>query len=518
MCCKECGRLFDISINAKIYQDELDLKEKIFSGELPLYECPHCGATNEYYQPFLYFDNDKDFVIKVDNLGDNIAYYEDYIKGKKDNDNKLWLSVTSLGSLGSKIAMLENGLDYRVATLYQLFVEEESFKRAKEQHPEIKVVLSKFVKEDDILLLRIIFEDKDRTTYTQDLKFDKQLYSIFYKKYIDALNNMWTFCFDNETAYMFLEKLHENLLRDDNDIVEFASIECPNGNLAFAYIPTFNEGKYGTTDKVAVMKDGDIGAAIIRRVYRMCRYDVPIFLDCPTVAYSLKDIEIITSKDSNAELGNEDYAENVIAKCFERKVDEVELAKKDVIIGIECVLENVNDHDLLFYKKLINKEFKLPGNLRTKLYCNEYNDGTRYLRVFLNQKDVDRDDITKVVMKFDDVVKIVINSPDRYDGLEFVVDKDEPGKNVGWSQWNLTQYRKNSFMLDSDKMKNLMLNITDKEKEFLQLLSYQCIYKVYVENKPPKKIAEELRVPFDDVDKSLGYGYGRLKYIVLDNY
>ncbi len=32
MCCRECGKLFDISINAKIYQNETELRDKISRG------------------------------------------------------------------------------------------------------------------------------------------------------------------------------------------------------------------------------------------------------------------------------------------------------------------------------------------------------------------------------------------------------------------------------------------------------------------------------------------------------
>lgn len=91
-----------------------------------------------------------------------------------------------------------------------------------------------------------------------------------------------------------------------------------------------------------------------------------------------------------------------------------------------------------------------------------------------------------------------------------ILDKDYPHANLSWTQRRITEYRKNSFILDVEKMKNLMLTMNDKEKEYLQQLSYDCIYKVYVENKVTKQITEELNVPFKVVDEALGYGYGRL--------
>ena len=121
-------------------------------------------------------------------------------------------------------------------------------------------------------------------------------------------------------------------------------------------------------------------------------------------------------------------------------------------------------------------------------------------------------------MTFNDIVKIVINFPDEYDGILMILDKDDPNAVLRWTQKRITIYRQNSFMLDPEKMKKLMLKINGREKEFVEKLCYDCIYKVYIEGKTPKQIAKELDLPEKDVHDALDLGYERIKHIVWSNF
>ena len=135
--CKDCGKLFEIDIHAKVYSHETDLRELISSGEIHVRKCPYCEKENTYPHPFMYIDEDCDFVIRVNNLDEHIAYYEDELK-HKEATSKTLLGVTSLADLQSKIIMLESGLDYRIGTLYQSAIESQALKmlQKKFQKPE----------------------------------------------------------------------------------------------------------------------------------------------------------------------------------------------------------------------------------------------------------------------------------------------------------------------------------------------------------------------------------------------
>ena len=73
-------------------------------------------------------------------------------------------------------------------------------------------------------------------------------------------------------------------------------------------------------------------------------------------------------------------------------------------------------------------------------------------------------------------------------------------------------------MNNSKLVKKLLLELKPEEISFIGQFRYDVIFKVYFEDTSPKKIAEEMNVPFEAVDEAIGYGYWFLKHIIWYNY
>ncbi len=513
--CEKCGKVFDIDVPRIIDSKDVDLKKKLFDGQLQRYVCPHCKEDNFQHYPFKYVDEDLDFEVYGNSLAWAVAYYEDFKDDILDSGKRV-VCATSNSNVCSKIVMLENGLDYRIATIYQLLVEKKVRNLMEKQDKKAKFVESYVeIDEDGDVAIFVCFDNME----TKVVKLDKDLYNKIKEKDLKDLDNMWTFAFDQETAIAYLKKKEEKWVRDERDVVDVALVDLGDGIVDFAEIPQFKVGEFNEDDEVCVMLHGDITNAKVVRTFRMCSYDIPFDFDCPTIAYKIQNVEVITSNDSNAELYNEDYIETVLKPyAFEDKdLDPTVLAKKDVIIGLENLKDASGVFELVETKE-IKKGTKLCLNdIKDRIHFG-FMDNKPFVKVYLNQIDFDNEHASRVVLKFDDLIRLVVNAPDLYSGVGIVLDKDDKKANIFFDQKQITDYRKNSFMLDGERMKDLMLKMTDKEKEYLQKMSYDCIYKVYVEGKNVQQIMEELNINKEEIDSALGYGYGRLKHIVWDNY
>ncbi len=167
--CNDCGKLFEIDIHAKVYSNETDLRDLISNAKIHFRKCPYCGKENNYPHPFMYIDEDRDFVIRVNNLDEHIAYYGDELKNNKSTDKTLLLGVTSLADLQSKIIMLENGLDYRIGTLYQIVVERRALKKLQAKFPKAGINFSRFIQMDDGFGIEVYFKNEEGKTFAKPI-------------------------------------------------------------------------------------------------------------------------------------------------------------------------------------------------------------------------------------------------------------------------------------------------------------------------------------------------------------
>ena len=510
--CKECGAVFEINVDKTISSKETELKQQLLSFKLPIKKCPYCEAKGVHQFPFEYINEEKKFIIRFNDLDEHISYYEDVIKKSNKKFDGIEIGATSLIDMNSKIIMLENGLDYRVGTLYQNILEKECLDYIKKNHCDFKMDFSTFNIHNNTLELVIFFENEEGKIATYPVPFLMDEYQKLYNENIDLLNNIFTYCFDIDIAEVYLnKKLNEESI-NKSEIIEFALVDYTNGHSGFAFILSFNEDKLMVGDYVCLMYEGDIETATIRRKFKMRECDVPIDFGSPIIAYKPRNIEIETSRDSDEELENEEYVETILKKAIKKdNINEVELSKKDVIVGVDCI---VDEDD---FQMVANNE-KPSSNKISFEFRSACLDGKNYLKVYFNQKDFNEKNTSKAVMTFNDIVKIVINFPDEYDGILIILDKDDPNAILRWTQKRITIYRQNSFMLDPEKMKKLMLKIHGREKEFVEKLCYDCIYKVYIESKSPKQIAKELDLPEKDVHDALDLGYERIKHIVWSNF
>lgn len=157
--CKSCGRLFTSSacqsINAST---QPELKEKILSGELFLWECPECGARQLLKYPLVYVDPVQHLIIC---LSDIPMAIEDL----GGNTGRL---VGEVGELIEKIKIFDAGLD------------------------DVAVEMCKFITlqemQKDVTLKFLNFEGADNSlVFTYPENGEMQLLSLGFNVYEDCL-------------------------------------------------------------------------------------------------------------------------------------------------------------------------------------------------------------------------------------------------------------------------------------------------------------------------------------------
>lgn len=101
--CPNCGRTHKIefipSVNVALSPE---LKDKVKSGELFIWECPFCGQRNLLSEPFLYHDPDEKILILLSSSAVRADGHAEGYTGRL---------VGSVGELVEKISIFDAGLD-----------------------------------------------------------------------------------------------------------------------------------------------------------------------------------------------------------------------------------------------------------------------------------------------------------------------------------------------------------------------------------------------------------------------
>lgn len=101
--CSACGKGRTIeTVNSINVQTNPELKEKVRSGEMFIWQCPHCGKSNLIKDQFLYHDPQEKVLIL---LTDSNVRSEDV------PDGYVGRVVHSTGDLMEKINIFDSGLD-----------------------------------------------------------------------------------------------------------------------------------------------------------------------------------------------------------------------------------------------------------------------------------------------------------------------------------------------------------------------------------------------------------------------
>ena len=538
MCCHDCHEKFEIEfitlVDVNTYPE---LKDKVIDGTLYMHKCPHCGYINFFYNPSLYVDSKNQVMIQQGNIPSLVEYYnivvKEQIKEMQEQIPEL-IEYKQIGAedyvdLVNKILFFEHGLDYRIATIYQVLMEEEFAEHHKSKNGDAEnkptVVNSCFEEKDGNLSMCIYYftdekrENKKKKTYP----FNKKIYDDIKDKYSNELDKVFTYCFTRDMAKKFLKYQDQKYSKQKDFMMEVAVVDIDEKHKIMAFVPEFKEGQFKEHDEVCLMKSQNITKGVISSIFRMSIYELPYCLDeIPVIAYKLQNIQL---KPVN------EYIDKVVGnKMWELYKDNQEIKHKDYeMIGNSNIIlgevetfnfkqfldEYVND---CIDGKFVNKK----GNIEVPIgsYDTEYltlknsNDGHRYLCIYIEKKELSNSQAKGSVYKFDDVVRLVLNNPDKYSGIVINPESNKifiPNK-------KLVHYKSDRIMLNSNRMRELLDKLTPEEINYLEPFNYEVIRKVYFEETSPKKIAEDLGRPFEDIHYALGYGYWYLKVIIWDNY
>lgn len=121
--CSKCGQPHDVEYYASVdAQASPELKEKLLSGELFTWTCPHCGTLNLASYPFLYHDPQNQLMLVLTQASMNAEGLPEGYHGR---------IVRSVGELIEKIKIFDAGLDDVVVEMCKFITVKELGKQVE---------------------------------------------------------------------------------------------------------------------------------------------------------------------------------------------------------------------------------------------------------------------------------------------------------------------------------------------------------------------------------------------------
>ena len=140
-------------------------------------------------------------------------------------------------------------------------------------------------------------------------------------------------------------------------------------------------------------------------------------------------------------------------------------------------------------------------------------DGKNYLCVYTSQDKL-KEKCGRIIYSFDDVALLVLNCPYEYDGIIVNPCKE----NIVLNYNVLLGYKYERYMTNPVRMTKLLEKLTPEEIDYMNEECYELICKVYYEYKNVDDISKETKIPKEEVDRMLDYGYEKLIRIVKSDY
>ena len=519
--CEECGKVFDVTIYESINVTlNPELKEKVIHGDIYCFECPYCHHQHYIQYPFLYHDMEHKFMINQGSFGLLMNYYEE-MKGSKINidfprfmDGYVNIGVTSYRDLCSKIAILEKGLDYRVATLCQIGLQMHISRLANEKEQE-KVTGSFFIIDENGKLTLLVelqsLKDKNKARHFP-IEVEGEIYNDIKEKDGNKLNDVYPYIFDEEQAIKYFitkpEKIDE-LKKEQFDIV---LVYNENDDYFVAFVPKFNEGKFKEKDVVIVMKDMEIAKMRIKKILKMNMFEMPFILDSiPVVVRSVENVFLETTGNPNDELDNKALRKMLLKyqKENKNKLDEDLLQESNVI----TVLQTINNMEPEEMAKLKVGDTIDGSMIKMDFKAVNYK-GRPFLAIYLEQSDVKDKYASKAIYNFDTLARIVLNSPNHFAGIMINPDTDM----ILVSMASLLEYKCSKVFGHAGKMRKLLITMTEREIDYVGKDLYELVFKLYFEDKDLVTISKELDATEDELRKKFCQATRLFSHIIWDNY
>ena len=529
--CEHCNRTFEAEIfdSVNVTLDP-ELREKVLSGDIYLYKCPHCNKINIIQYPILYHDMNNKILVQYGKLSDIYKFKHFYesdcnnvindLANEDINDFKKYkvAGVSSWTDLVTTIIAFENDLERGILYLMQ-YININQYKEYAKKNNKHKYFDSCYrYDENGNIVLSLEVGDEDRPTGSIVIEFEKDIYDSFDSEIFDSFEYCDKFYLDMNKVIRILE------LQDEYDlsylksmIIQLALIELRSGEEEFAEIKKIDEEEYSVDDFVTI--EDEKGCP---HEARILSFEEISFLDIPIEPKNMKKLlwknkgkELVTTGDFDDELDNEELSEKLLAwKETKKNFPNSEINDSDIIVGMTAsfsvgVLENLKPEDLKVSESI------LPENIKLELASLENEEGN-FLKVYLDQSDFDKNDIeNRVIYNFDDIINFTINSGDKYGGIVVITSNE---KVFIPNSYLLNVYKIDKILTNKKKMVNLLEKLTNDEIKYMEEFNFKIICMVYFEGKNPSEIADELCLDSTKIAKALNNGYSKLKTIVKYNY
>ncbi len=191
--------------------------------------------------------------------------------------------------------------------------------------------------------------------------------------------------------------------------------------------------------------------------------------------------------------------------------ESVALGNADVYL---LVTASIDTNDLL---KALENDCVESDMMHIEFKKHVTSEGKNHLCVYTNYEKLDRSvEYSNFIYKFDDLAKLVLMEPYRYQGIVINDGTD----NFVMNQTRLLDYIYEKTMCNADNVRELYGKLTDKEKDYIGEYYYDLVTEPYLskEKWDPVKTAERWCKTKEDIHKDIDIGYEKLMDIVTDNY
>ena len=541
--CEECGKEFESthfdSVNVTL---DPNLREQALSGEVFTKKCPHCGHEHFHFGDLLYHDMEHGFMIQCGSGPELFLSSIDQEHGLAAVQNQFgiklnikMLGATSLHDLRTKVAALENRLDFRAASIVCYQVAEAQREQGQKALPKEDGLLGGMCfffcfwleKTPDGFVIQARLESwvKDTTEEEQlALPFPMKQYERIMKDDIGLIDAMAPFYFDESVVKRFLNFDRDTLDWYKNTKSKIAIGRDLQGKRHFLEILPFKSSDFKEGDIVIARKghqnSGKLNGYLLEKIVDVPEIQIPIvYKDRGIVLWKHEPTPMVTSEDSDAEIDNEELIEAMEkANGKGGKNFDVLLSQAD---GIVCTVAQLKDgiSEEDFQRAMEAGQIPPEWVDLDLLTVTSKKDKKEALCVFLSQeaaKHAEKSSNGKQIYPMDQIINFVLRNPDRFGGIVFDMSNNGPRHFMNISE--LLYYKHGRIMLDPKRMVNLLEKLTPPEKEYITDEYLQVIQMVYYEEKKPEEIAKEIGITSDEVGNRLSWGYTMLVDVVQANY
>lgn len=529
--CEKCGIEFEHeayeSINVSINPE---LRTKLLDKSIFDIECPLCHNKFNSDYPLLYQNMEKKFMVHgggyVDLLKESEDLKNEKIKSESsDSDAKDYVHVgaISYSDLVSKVLALENGLDYRVAAMYEFLSGKDLFSKLDqkfEDREDLRLNASSFNEDETIGLCTsysIINEKTKKMLPPIIIPFNKEFYDRVEKKYKSELDRMNTFVFNPLLASKLFLEDEKEVEKKLNNVLECAFIYSPFG-ADLACVNSFNNGKFHTGDIVTYYVRNLVLSGVIVKMAKYNEMSLPFYLkDMPKVGFKKTGIELdkalYPKKDEN-----KDVVQNIIDNKKNRKSFFFnDLSKVKAFVKF---ISDMDEDDLL--SAAIKKEINLEDSL-DDLECTEIDDYL-YCNVYLSEDELNLEkekDGNKhkaiTCSTLNSIAKYVFSRPEDFNGIIINPSTDKLVLEMNYLKSILVE----NVMEDPRALRKILIQMNKDERDylgegydmFLQFTIFEGEYEERVNN-----IAKELSMNVKKVKEIINDTVEKMELIVFDNY